>query len=189
MEDLQSLLEKINRDGVEKAEAEAKKIVDAAQAKAAAILKAAEENAAKAKADAAASAEADSARATETVRQAARDVVLGVRDAVTALLERLLAQDVDKALADEKTAVGIVADAIKDLTGPGEIVCGEKLASALKSQVSSLKSFALTTDPALGAGFTVKLDGGRVEHDFTAETISAELAKRLRPDLAKLLNS
>ena len=52
---------------------------------------------------------------------------------------------------------------------------------------SSLKSFTLTTDPALGAGFTVKLDGGRVEHDFTAETISTELAKRLRPDLAKLL--
>ena len=32
MEDLQSLLEKINRDGVEKADAEAKRIVDAAKA-------------------------------------------------------------------------------------------------------------------------------------------------------------
>ena len=39
MEDLQSLLEKINRDGVEKAEAEAKKIVAAAQAKADEIVK------------------------------------------------------------------------------------------------------------------------------------------------------
>ena len=34
MEDLQSLLEKINRDGVEKAAAEAKQIVAAAQAQA-----------------------------------------------------------------------------------------------------------------------------------------------------------
>ena len=34
MEDIQSLLEKINREGVEKAEAEAKRIVDAANAKA-----------------------------------------------------------------------------------------------------------------------------------------------------------
>jgi F0F1-type ATP synthase membrane subunit b/b' len=38
-EDLQSLLEKINRDGVEKAEAEATRIIEDAKAKAAAILK------------------------------------------------------------------------------------------------------------------------------------------------------
>ena len=52
MEDLQSLLEKINRDGVEKAEAEAKKIVAAAQAKADEIVKDAQAAAAKAKAEA-----------------------------------------------------------------------------------------------------------------------------------------
>ena len=43
MEDLQSLLEKINRDGVEKADAEARRIVDAAKARAEAIVKEAEE--------------------------------------------------------------------------------------------------------------------------------------------------
>ena len=43
MEDLQSLLEKINRDGVEKADAEAKRIVDAAKARADAIVKEARE--------------------------------------------------------------------------------------------------------------------------------------------------
>ena len=46
MEDLQSLLEKINRDGVEKADAEAKRIVDAAKARADAIVKEAREAAA-----------------------------------------------------------------------------------------------------------------------------------------------
>jgi len=40
----------------------------------------------------------------------------------------------------------------------------------------------------MGTGFTVKTDGGRVEHAFTGDVISAELAKRLRPDLAALLN-
>ena len=50
MEDLQSLLEKINRDGVEKADAEAKRIVDAAKARADAIVKEAREAAAKEKA-------------------------------------------------------------------------------------------------------------------------------------------
>ena len=42
MEDLQSLLEKINREGVEKAEAEAKRIVADAEARAAKIVKDAE---------------------------------------------------------------------------------------------------------------------------------------------------
>ena len=187
MEDLQGLLEKINRDGVEKAEAEAKKIIDGAREKADAIVKDALAAADKAKAESEKASAAYAERATETIRQSARDIVIGVKDSVTALLENLLAKNVDKALADEKTSVGIVAEAIKDLTCSGEIHCGEKLAAALKSQASALKSFTLTTDDSLGAGFTVKTDGGRVEHDFTPETISAELAKRLRPDLAKLL--
>ena len=187
MEDLQSLLEKINRDGVEKAEAEAKRIIAAAQAKADEIVKSAQAAADQAKAAAEKEAEAYAARAAETVRQAARDVVLSVKDALTTLLEQLLAKDVDRALADEKSAAALVAEAIKDLAGSGEIACGTKLASALKSQASALKSFTLTVDDSLGAGFSVKTDGGRVEHAFTVETISAELAKRLRPDLAALL--
>ena len=187
MEDLQGLLEKINRNGVEKAEAEARKIVEEARAKAEAIVKDALAKADQSKADAEKSSAAYAERAAETIRQAARDIVIGVKDSVTAILENLLARDVDLALGDEKTAVPIVADAIKDITGTGEIRCGAKLAAALKSQVSSLRSFTLASDGTLGAGFTVKLDGGRVEHDFSAETISTELAKRLRPDLAKLV--
>ena len=40
MEDLQSILEKINREGVEKADAEAKRIIDDAKAKAAVLTRA-----------------------------------------------------------------------------------------------------------------------------------------------------
>ena len=187
MEDLQGLLEKINRDGVEKADAEGRKIVEDARAKADVIVKEALAAAEKSKSESERASAAYAERAAETIRQSARDIVIGVKDAVTALLVNLLAKDVDKALADEKTAVGIVAEAIKDLTGPGEIRCGEKLASALKAQLADLKSFTVATDTTLGAGFTVKTDGGRVEHTFTGETIASELAKRLRPDLAKLL--
>ena len=187
MEDLQGLLEKINRDGVEKAEAEAKRIIDDARAKADALVKDAQAQSVQSKADAEKASAAYAERAAETIRQAARDIVIGVRDSVTALLENLLAKDVEKALGNETAAAQIVADAIKDLSGPGEIHCGAKLAATLNSQLSTLNSFTVTTDEALGVGFTVKLDGGRVEHDFTAETISTELAKRLRPDLAKLL--
>lgn len=187
MEDLQGLLEKINRDGVEKANAEAARIVGAAQAKADALVKAAESAAAQAKADAEKAAADYQARAAETVKQAARDIVLGVRESVTRLLEGLLAKDVESALADDAVAVGLVSAAIRDLTGPGEVVAGAKLAAALKAQAAALKDFTLVTDEALGTGFSVRLDGGRVEHAYTGEVIAAELAKRLRPDLAALL--
>ena len=187
MEDLQGLLEKINREGVEKADAEAAKIIEAAKAKADALVKDALAGADQAKADAEKASAAYAERAAETIHQSARDIIIGVKDSVSALLEGLLAKDVDKALADEKTAAQIVTDAIKDLTGPGEIRCGEKLAATLKSQIANLKSFSVATDANLGTGFTVKVEGGRVEHTFTGETIAAELAKRLRPDLAKLL--
>ena len=187
MEDLQGLLEKINRDGVEKANAEAARIVGDAKAKAAALVKAAESAAAQMKADAEKAAADYQARAAETVKQTARDVVLGVRESVTRLLEGLLAKDVEAALVDDAVAVGLVAAAIRDLTGPGEVVAGAKLAAALKAQAAALKDFTLVTDEALGTGFSVRLDGGRVEHAYTGEVIAAELAKRLRPDLAALL--
>ena len=186
-EDLQSLLEKINRDGVEKAQAESDRIIAEAKARAASIVKEANEAAAAAKAGAEKAAQDYQARAAETVKQAARDTLIEVKDAVTALLEKLLAQNVDKALADEKTATGLVADAIKGLTGSVEIAAPAKLASALKAQLAAQSNIKVVLDETLDTGFAVKLDGGRIEHAFTGEVIAGELAKRLRPDLAKLL--
>ncbi len=186
-EDLQGLLEKINRDGVEKANAAAAKIVAEAKAKAAEIVKTANEEASKAKADAEKAAAAYAGRAAETVKQAARDTVLKVEGAVTALLEKLLLENVDKALGDEKTAAALAADAVKGLVGPVEVAAPAKLAASLKAQLASQKTVTVVMDEAMDAGFSVKLDGGRVEHAFTPEVIAGELAKRLRPDLAALL--
>ena len=187
MEDIQSLLEKINREGVEKAEAEAKRIVDAAKAKADKILSEARECAERAKADAAREAEASAARAAETIRQGARDIVIGVKESVTAMLEKLLAKDVSAALADEKAAAALASEAIRELVGPGEIACGEKLVQTLRAQLAGQGGFTVVLDDSLGAGFSVRTDGGRVEHDFTGPAVAAALAARLRPDLAAML--
>lgn len=187
MEDLQSLLEKINRDGVEKAETEAKRIIDEAKTKAEALVKSAREEADKAKAEADKAAEDYAKRAAETIRQSARDTVISVQESITKMLEKLLAQDVDAALANPKTAAGLAAGAVEDLTRTTEVLANSKLVAALKAQLADKKNVTVITDETIGSGFTVKVDGGRVEHSFTGEVISAELAKRLRPDLAALL--
>ena len=186
-EELQSLIEKINRDGVEKANAEAARIVAAAKEQAAAIVKEAKEEAAKAASTATKEAELSAERAKETLRQAARDAVISVEGAVTRMLERLLTANVDAALADPAAAAAIAGDAVKALVGTGEVVAGPKIAAALKAQLAAKQNFTVVMDETLGTGFTVKLDGGRVEHDFTGAAVSAELAKRLRPDLAALM--
>ena len=186
-EELQSLIEKINRDGVEKANAEAERIVSAAKEQAAALLKSAKDEAAKQAADAAKKADESAAHAQETMKQAARDAIKSVQDAVQQALEKLLTADVEAALADPATVTAVVGDAVREIVGKGEVTAGPKIAAALKAQLAATPNFTVVLDETLDAGFTVKLDGGRVEYDFTAATIAAELAKRLRPDLAKLM--
>ena len=188
-EELQQLLEKIQRDGVDKANAEAAAIVAKAKAEAEAIVKKAQEDAAAAEAKGKADAEAYAARARETISQAARDTVLKVKEDVTKLLTKLLAQNVSAALATE--VVPLAAAAVKELvTGSGaEVAASAKLVDALRAQLAAQaqNGVKVVADEMTGAGFTVKLDNGRVEHDFTDAAISEALAQRLRADLAKLL--
>ncbi len=188
-EELQQLLEKIQRDGVDKANAEAAAIVAKAKAEAEAIVKKAQEDAAAAEAKGKADAEAYAARARETISQAARDTVLKVKEDVTKLLTQLLAQDVSAALATE--AVPLAAAAVKELvTGSGaEVAASAKFVDALRAQLAAQaqNGVKVVADEMTGTGFTVKLDNGRVEHDFTDAAISEALAQRLRPDLAALL--
>ena len=188
-EELQQLLEKIQRDGVDKANAEAAAIIAKAKTEADALVKKAQEDAAAAEAKGKADAEAYAARARETISQAARDTVLKVREDVTKLLTKLLAQDVSAALATE--AVPLAAAAVKELvTGSGaEVAASAKLVDALRAQLAAQaqNGVKVVADEMTGAGFTVKLDNGRVEHDFTDAAISEALAQRLRADLAALL--
>ncbi len=189
-EELQQLLEKIQRDGVDKANAEAAAIVAKAKEEANALVKKAEEEAAATRAKAEEEAAAYAARARETISQAARDTVLKVKEDVTKLLTKLLAQDVTAALANE--AVPLAAAAVKELvtgSAAAEVAAAPKFVDALRAQLAAQAQggVKVVADEMTGAGFTVKLDNGRVEHDFTDAAISGALAQRLRSDLAALI--
>lgn len=185
-EDLQSILEKINRDGVERADREAKRIVDEAKAAAAELVAKARQEAEALRTAAEKDAVASAERSAETLRQAARDTVLSVEGAVTATLEKLLVAHVDAALSDPATVAAIAAEEVRAFAMRGEIVAPARLAQALGSQLAASKEFTVVTDETAGTGFTVKLENGRVEHSFTGETVARELKRRLRSDLAAL---
>ena len=190
-EELQQLLEKIQHDGVEKANAEAATILAKAKADAAAILKDAESKAAALRAQAETDAKAFEERAQKTISQAARDTGLEVKDAIGRMLEKLLAKDVAAALADPSEAAKLALAAVNELGSNADVAAGEKLAAALKAQLAAdaKAGVKVVLDESVGTGFSIRLDGGRVEHDFSESAIVAALAKRLRPDLAKLVNA
>ena len=190
-EELQQLLEKIQHDGVEKANAEAATILAKAKADAAAILKDAESKAAAFRAQAETDAKAFEERAQKTISQAARDTVLEVKGAIGRMLEKLLAKDVAAALADPSEAAKLALAAVNELGSNADVAAGEKLAAALKAQLAAdaKAGVKVVLDESVGTGFSIRLDGGRVEHDFSESAIVAALAKRLRPDLAKLVNA
>lgn len=189
-EELQQLLEKIQHDGVEKANAEAAAILAKAKADADAILKDAEAKAAARRDEAEADARAFEDRARKTISQAARDTVLDVKAALGRLLENLLSKDVAAALANPDEVARLALAAVKALGADAvDVAAGAKLADALKAQLAAAaaKGVQVVLDETTGAGFSLRLDGGRVEHDFSEAALAAALAKRLRPDLARLV--
>ena len=136
-EDLQGLLEKINRDGIEKAEASAAVIIAEAKTKAAEIVKAANDEAKRTAAEAQASAKDFIVRAEQAVAQASRDTIINLKDSIAKLLERVLTDNIDKALGDPDVAASLAAAAIEQLAGNAVISAPEKLVASLKAQLSA----------------------------------------------------
>lgn len=192
-QDLQYLLEKINADGVEKAKAEADKIVGAANAQAKAIRDDASRQAEQIVATARQEAEAFGRRAEETIRQAARDTLLGVEKSVTAMLTGLLLKEVNAAMSDPALVSTLAAEAVRAYlsgrSGAVEVAASAKLADALRVRLAQEAKSGVTvvTDERTGAGFRVRLAGGHVEHDFSGAAVADALARGLRPRLAELL--
>lgn len=194
-QDLQQLLEKIQRDGVEKAQAEATDLLAKAHAEARAIIEAAKKEAENTRAAARQDAEAFEHRAEETMRQSARDTVLNVEKAVARLLQRLLLTDVNAALsANTDLVAGLAAEAVRAYLGNKggiEVAAASKLADALRAKLAkdAVNGVTIVTDEATGTGFRVLLANGRVEHTFTGNAVAESLAKQLRPRLAALMKS
>ena len=191
-EELQQLLEKIQHDGVEKANAEAEKMLADAKAKAQAILDQAKSEAGRMKSDAERESASFEHRAEETIRQAARDTILKVEKAVSDLLDSLLLKEVNAAMDDPSLVPQLAAEAVRRyLDGKGgiEVAAGEKLVDAIRAKLAASAASGVTVvmDETLGSGFSGRISGGRVEHAFTGAAVADARAKQLRPRLAALL--
>jgi V/A-type H+-transporting ATPase subunit E len=195
---LQDLIDKIKKDGLdaaaqeaarlkEEAGAEAKKIIDNANKEAAAIT-------ARAKADAERTEQAGIA----AVGQASRNVILSFKGEIQALLDKIIADEAGKAM-DSETLKTLLPELLKNWAGgKGDAVdvllseaqlkelrdfFGDKLAETLKAGVD------LKADRNLAAGFRIAGKDGSAYYDFRAEAVADLLSAYLNPKLAETLKT
>ena len=196
-EELQHLIERIRKEGVESGEKAAESLVAEAKQKAAAIVADAQKQAkdvvAKADKDAAAFAE----RGQATLRQAARDLLISIGGAVGDVVGGLVDAKVGAALTPDLMAKMLLklAEAYARDGGTSGIVAmlGEADAAAVKAafakeyQDKLAAGIQIESDKGIFQGFRVGAKGGQVFHDFTKEAIADSLASFLRPELAQIV--
>jgi V/A-type H+-transporting ATPase subunit E len=197
-EQLQSLLDRIRQEGVERAEAEGARIIQKAEERAAGIVTAARDEAASLRRAAEADATASLERGAIALEQAGRDFLLTLRQSIEAVLRATLCENVAAALAPEVMAdiLKRLADAYaahdmnesrvdvllspEDRDAVGAIVM-EKYRDLVK------QGLALRTDERVDAGFKVSFVDYNLYHDFTAEALAEALAPVLKPPLCDIV--
>ena len=193
-EDLQYLIDRIQKEAGEKAEAQSASIIAAAKAKAEEIIKNANAEAAaaleKADKDAAVYAE----RSVRSLEQAARDVLISVGKRFETMVSEILALQVEKTLSED-VLKSMLLSLVKDYSSDVSVVFSETDKAKLQSFVMGEFQKALNagvnieSDKSIKYGFRIKLDGGKVSHEFTAQTISAAMAALVRPQIAEIISN
>ncbi|MDR2900308.1 MAG: V-type ATP synthase subunit E [Treponema sp.] len=195
---LQELIDKIKKDGIEtasseatkmksQAESEAKRIIDAAQKEAAAIIE-------RGKADADKFEKASIA----AVEQASRNLVLAFKDEIQALLDKICAGSASNNLNDDALK-SIVPEIIKNWNTKGsdnlavllseadlkklETFFTDKLSAELK------KGLELKSDKNLASGFRIAAKDGSAYYDFSAESVAELMSAYVNPRLQEILKT
>jgi len=196
-DELQSLLEKINAEGVKKAEAEREKIVSAAKAEAESIVAAAKAEAERITTTAESESEAERKRAESAMRQAARDTVLKLKaeleSRLTAAVSGASAQALSPELMAEVVkllAAKFVADPDAEVTVRCAVKDRDALDAALKNALagSLADSPKVLADSAMAGGLELGVDGGRIYFDFSLEAVSEVLGAYAGEQVAALFS-
>ena len=195
--DLQHLLDKIQSEGIDKAKAESDALLADARAEARQIIATAKQEADAAHAKAKQDADAFQQRAAEVIRQAGRDAVLNVEQAVQRMMESLLLKETRAVMALPEILTQLTREAVKEYLAAGETHVSARLPKTAEALLPALREklrqdaahekVEVVLDAGQGSGFSVRTRDGRVEHDFSAEAVVNALSKSLRPQLAALL--
>ena len=194
---LQELIDKIKKDGVASAEAEARKIVEASEKRAAEIVAEAQNKAA----EIVKNAKAETARmekaSDEAITQAGRNMLLSFKDSLVKDLDGLVQADIAKAESKDILAK-LVPETVKawaknaDASELSVLLSEKDLADLEKTFVSELKDeiskgLEIKPDKTLSAGFRIGIKNGAAYYDYSAESLADMFAAYLNPKVAGLM--
>jgi V/A-type H+-transporting ATPase subunit E len=197
-EELQGLLNRIREEGVAKAEAEGGQIVARAKAEAAELLARARTEAEALRAAAARDAELSRQKGEAALKQAARDLLIGLRKSIDGELTRTVGLAVEDALTPQ-TLTGILEHLVAAFAARGGRVEGlevllnaedqKKLEALVVARFKDRLKEGVTLRPVpeIAGGVKVAAKGDALFFDFTAGAITDSLCAFVNPRIAALI--
>ena len=196
---LQELIDKIKKDGVVTAEAEASKIVEASEKKAEGIIADAQAKAAEIIKNAKAETERMEKASEEAIIQAGRNMILSFKDSLIGELDGLIKAETEKAESKD-VLTKLIPETVKAWAKNADaselsVLLSEKdlkilesaLTSELKAEVS--KGLEIKPDKTLSAGFRIGVKNGAAYYDYSADSLAEMFAAYLNPKVAALLKT
>jgi V/A-type H+-transporting ATPase subunit E len=196
---IQSLLDKIKKEGIEEAESSAQAILETARSEAAAIVQNARKEADSLLAQAEREVQESKAAFERELAHAGRDLILGVKQELMRLLESIVLREVRAALTPETVRELLIKLAEKwrmeDESGGIEILMNEdELSSLGEAGIQALqqelkKPTLIRPVRTIESGFRIGERDGAMHYDFTGRGITEILAEYLNPRFAKFLTA
>jgi V/A-type H+-transporting ATPase subunit E len=198
-EELKHLIERIQKEAVDKAEKDAAQIVALAKERAAATVKDAE---AKAKAileKAAKDSVVFVERSQRTLEQSARDLLITVGQGIENILEDIVGEAVRDAMNSEtlKQMMLKIAQCYCERGGAEsriEFLIDEKDQAQIVQYFADqyrqhlVQGVTIRAESGIPGGFRVVLKDGQIYHEFTKPAIAEALCNFLRPHLAEIVH-
>jgi len=195
---VQELINKIKKDGVEAATEDATKIRNAAEAEAKQIVEAARKEATKIMEKAKQDADRSEKAGVAALEQASRNLLLVFRGEVQALLDKIVLKQLNESYNDDvlKKALPEMLSAWNPkTTGSLEVLLSEASLGKLKTFFEGKlakeikKGLELRSDAGLSGGFRVANKDGSAYYDFSADSVAEMLCAYLNPRLAEILRA
>jgi len=195
--ELKGLIDTIKKEGVLEAEKNAGEIIKKSEKKAGEIIASAEKKKNTIIKEAETKSETLKINSENTMKQAARDVLLTLREDAVVFFERIVKEKVSDELLPN-ILKEIIVKAAGNLTKSGisdiEVLVGEKDKARLEKTLFSSfrqeagKRIKLTEKKGIRKGFRIGESGKDSYFDFTDEAIAEAFKKYLTPRLAEMLN-
>lgn len=195
--ELNNLIDKIKKDGVEQAESDAAKIIADVKTQARGIIDDAQEKAQEIIEHAKEEASCFKVSSEKALKQAARDALLALRGRVTEFFARIIkthVQDELSATVLKDIIMQAIEYSIKEGVMDIEIVVSERDKKALEKKLfAALRKEAkekvlLKTSKAIEKGFRIGERGKDSYLDFTDQAIAEGFKRYLNPKLADALD-